>query len=132
MPLEAGLTSENYVALFDTVLKPAIKNVYNNEQLYVIDDNKPIHRAAIVMDWYSSHPQFQRISWPSNSPDLNIFGDIWTDLSREQGIDCNTKSMIQTWNNLLGNPNYFQRLIQFIPKRLAKVIVEKGAYSYTF
>ena len=61
--VEGHLNSTSCVALLETVLKPSIHKLYDQDELlYIVDNNNPIHRSASVRDWYSANPRFQQLS----------------------------------------------------------------------
>lgn len=39
-------------------------------------DNVPCHKAKIAQEWYEKHNEFEVLTWPPSSPDLNPVGCV--------------------------------------------------------
>ncbi|GBN96493.1 hypothetical protein AVEN_43007-1 [Araneus ventricosus] len=55
-------------------------------------DNAPCHKARIVLEWFEEHiDEFNLMSWPPNSADLNPIMQIWDVMEwqlRAQTLTC--------------------------------------------
>ena len=91
------------------------------------DDNAPVHRARSIVD-YKLKNQIKSVSWPVQSPDLNIIKNIWLRLKRTLQNNVNAiayKSKLKTaimdaWINM--PQNCVQSLYFTIPRRLRAVV----------
>ena len=49
--------------------------------LLFMDDNAPIHRAAVVNEWMENYG-ISRLMWPPYSPDISPIENLWAYLKR--------------------------------------------------
>ena len=65
-------------------------------------DNVPYHKAKMVQDWFEEHShEFEVLTWPSNSPDLNPVKHLWDVLDKQvQSMETLTPNL-QDFKNLL-------------------------------
>jgi hypothetical protein len=95
------------------------------------DDNAPVHRARIVQQ-YKQENDIHSMSWPAQSPDLNIIENVWLHLKRElkkRLSHINTTADLEqeigrAWTSI--TPNYVKQLYKSIPRRILRVIRSKG------
>ncbi|GBM75942.1 hypothetical protein AVEN_125348-1 [Araneus ventricosus] len=86
-------------------------------------DNTPCHKAWIVLEWFEEHTdEFHLMSWPPNSPDLNLMEHIWDVMERQltaQTPPCPNISTLRDccldiWYNL--SPVMYQKLVASMPR----------------
>ncbi|GBN17669.1 hypothetical protein AVEN_275738-1 [Araneus ventricosus] len=96
-------------------------------------DNTPCRKARIVLEWFEEHTdEFQLMSSPPNSPDLNPMeniSDVMERLLRAQTPPCPNISTLRDrcldiWYNL--SPVMYQKLVASMPRRVAAVLKAKG------
>ncbi|KAK3557213.1 hypothetical protein QTP70_026124, partial [Hemibagrus guttatus] len=47
-------------------------------------DNAPCHKAKMVQEWFDEHNnEFEVLTWPPNSPDLNPIEHLWDVLDKQ-------------------------------------------------
>ncbi|KAK3526203.1 hypothetical protein QTP70_017761, partial [Hemibagrus guttatus] len=47
-------------------------------------DNVPCHKAKMVQEWFDEHNnRFEVLTWPPNSPDLNLIEHLWDVLDKQ-------------------------------------------------
>ncbi|KAL1110394.1 hypothetical protein AAG570_007925 [Ranatra chinensis] len=92
------LTSDGYVELLNTVVKPWIRRVADGRLYVWQQDSAPCHTSGKSQKWLSENVYDFTSSnvWPPNSPDLNpmgyfVWGAVEKDTSR---TPSNTKAMI--------------------------------------
>ncbi|CAH2088125.1 unnamed protein product [Euphydryas editha] len=98
-------------------------------------DNAAVHTANFVKDYFSER-NIQILTWPARSPDLNIIENCWGKLARAvylNGKQYNNveqlKNAIQDkWNKL--DQNYIKNLYETLPKRLIKVVKNRGGSTH--
>lgn len=71
--------SLQYIDILERYAVP-IMNLNGNSNSFLIQDNSRIHTAKIVKEWLINH-SIRYIEWPSNSPDINIFENVWKMIS---------------------------------------------------
>ena len=52
------------------------------EKLFHKDYNAPCHTARVVQNWFVEN-SIPKISWPSNSPYLNLIENLWAFLKEK-------------------------------------------------
>lgn len=132
-------TSERYVNLLQTQFLPGLAAAFpDHENTVFVQDNSPVHSAAIVREWFQNHPEIQVLAWPARSPDLNPIENLWghmvkdwNDVNyngvRERTIEGLTEHVNQTWNSF--PQDLTQRLVNSLPNRLAECIASNGYYT---
>ena len=131
VPVEGTINSAKYISILDDNLWPVItKNFTNNDWIFQ-DDNAPVHASRETKRWKLEN-ELKCMTWPSQSPDINIIENIWRTLKIQLEKEIhNIRSrddLIQTvtrlWTSL--SLHYVQSLYQSIPTRLRHVIISKG------
>lgn len=99
----------------------------------LIQDNCSVHTAKAVKEWFQRHPEIEVLqNWPANSPDLNPMENLWAETTREwdnifprtrENLD---KSVVENWERMRGDTQYFQNLYSSMPRRLWEVIANLG------
>jgi len=98
-------------------------------------DNDPKHKSKIVQN-YLNNQQFQLLSWPSQSPDLNPIENIWSyikqkirkRLTRASNFDDVYEFVKQEWEML--DKDYLTTLVHSMPRRIELVIKNKGGHIH--
>ncbi|KFM62686.1 Transposable element Tc3 transposase, partial [Stegodyphus mimosarum] len=98
---------EPYVRLFRDAVGPDV---------IFMDDNASCHRAVLVDDFLETE-NFQRLSWPANSLDLNPFEYVWDMLGRQiaalsyppSSVTELKRTLQEAWNRL--SPQLIHHLI---------------------
>ena len=76
-------TGAGYVDILEEVLLLSLKAVLDEEPIYFVEDNCPIHKSQIVSKWFEDHPKIIQIRWPPRRPDLNILEHVWAIMTQE-------------------------------------------------
>lgn len=88
------------------------------------------------MEWFSRHPEINLIKWPANSPDLNPIENVWGYMVKDwKPAYTRSKEMIfqhvnQKWEELRGNSELCQALVDSLPRRLREVIDNNGYWTH--
>lgn len=109
--------------------------------LIFMQDNAPIHKAGVVLDWFTEQG-IPLTDWPPYSPDLNLIEHIWFHMKAqvlklhpelttmgngEAAIQALERALIEAWQAV---PSYiFEHLIASMPERVAACIKAKGWHT---
>lgn len=112
------------------------------ENRIFMHDNAPIHIAYDVQNWLCDN-DINTMDWPPYSPDLNPIKHTWAklkemidrlDLTLEQ-FDGTESELINHFEELIHaswsmlGQDYFDRLIESMPRHVAAVIEAEGWYT---
>ncbi|KAJ3429050.1 hypothetical protein M0812_24389 [Anaeramoeba flamelloides] len=64
------MNSEIYTRILEQALLPFIKNKYDCDDFEFLQDNAPIHKSKLSMNWFKEN-SIKLVSFPTKSPDLN-------------------------------------------------------------
>ena len=120
-----------YIEILEDNLWPVIATHFPNQNFLFQDDNAPIHRAQDVEN-YKARNRINCISWPAQSPDLNIIENVWLKLKlklqqRVETINTRdelSRAIVDIWQSL--PLEYVQGLYNSLPRRMRKVLRVKG------
>lgn len=129
--LEGNITGEIYKNLLIDHLLPFIESLDENISFSFQDDNAPVHRAKLVLEWKEEN-LISSIPWPAQSPDLNPIEHLWDHLGRKvhehKSHPKNKNELIvilkEEWSKI--ENNYLEKLVNSMPHRVEAVIESKG------
>ncbi|KAF4222390.1 hypothetical protein CNMCM5878_005672 [Aspergillus fumigatiaffinis] len=123
------------------ILEENLFAIYSPEMSFM-QDNAPIHTARIIKKWFEDNG-ISTIDWPPYSPDLNPIEHAWAklkemiyqldpDIENYQGSIGDLKDRFndlieRAWEGL--GQEYFDKLIESMPRRIQAVIEAKGWYT---
>ena len=79
----ARMNAQEYVRILEENLVPYIREVVPGGQVSFIQDNCPVHKAAIVDNYFHRNEEIEAIQWPAHSPDLNPIENLWRMMVKE-------------------------------------------------
>ncbi|GBN50421.1 hypothetical protein AVEN_206903-1 [Araneus ventricosus] len=81
--VEQTMEAANYLNIIADQLHPYKALVFPTGNGIFQQDNAPCHKALIVLEWLEElTDEFNLMSWPPNSPDLNPMEHIWDVMER--------------------------------------------------
>ena len=100
-----------------------------------MQDNAPIHKSKSSIRWFN-HREIDLLTWPPQSPDLNLIENVWGILARmvyEGGCQFYSKAelkkaILSAWNRI--EMKYLQNLVSSMPNRIFNVIRLNGAKAH--
>jgi uncharacterized protein YukE len=123
------------------ILEENLFAIYSPEMSFM-QDNAPTHTARIIKEWFEDNG-ISTIDWPPYSTDLNPIEHSWAklkemiyqldpDIENYQGSIGDLKDRFSdliecAWEGL--GQEYFDKLIESMPRRIQAVIEAKGWYT---
>ena len=97
-------------------------------------DNDPKHTAKSVKEWLKNQ-DFQTMTWPAQSPDLNPIEHLWSHVKKKlnqypspaKGMNELWERVQVVWNGI--DTETCQNLINSMPSRVRAVIKAKGKWT---
>ncbi|KAH6926335.1 hypothetical protein HPB50_017323 [Hyalomma asiaticum] len=132
--IEDRYTSEGYCAILDDVMVPYLLNGPFREGDYVLQqDNSPVHTSRRVTRFFEDRG-INTLSWPPQSPDLNIIENVWgllkTALARWSlhGLSADDLwgAIKEEWERLRSDSSLTAALYNSLPSRMAAVVAANG------
>lgn len=118
----------------EKILKNHVKPfIEKNNEITLQQDNAPCHTSKVVKEFMNTN-QIKKISWPANSPDLNIIENVWHKLkSKLRRMPIHSKKDLITKANKVWDdeitPEFIEKLLLSMNERLKNVIDNKGGSS---
>ena len=129
--ITVNINSEKYKTIIEDNIWPVTARHFHENQYLFHDDNAPVHRSRVLQE-YKAKNNLKSISWPAQSPDLNIIENIWLYIKRKLAYrHCVIHSNKDLYREINKNwmdipPCSIQNLYLSIPKRIMSVIRSKG------
>lgn len=130
-PIEGNINAAKYQDILEENLWPVLARHFPQNGYFFQDDNAPVHRARSTQE-YVARNRINCLSWPAQSPDLNIIENVWLFIKRKlqsrSGAIKSKENLIeeirQIWTQ--NTPAYIKSLYGSIPNRIQHVIRLKG------
>ena len=122
LPVDGYMNTNKYINILDTCLWPVVARHFGNEPCIFQEDNAPCH----ANQWKENN-EISYLSWPPQSPDLNIIENVWKKLKqltekRLEEIKCKAdliRVVREEWAGLTSD--YIQSLYHTLPQRISAV-----------
>jgi hypothetical protein len=126
-----NLNSELLCTIYKKTLLPSARNFFgeNNHSWKLQEDNDPKHMSEKAQKWREEN-QVKRISWPSQSPDLNPMENVWAVLKANVGNykPTSIKDLIRIikreWKKL--GREFAENLVLSMKNRISLILSNKG------
>src|SRR5215469_9259535 len=130
--IDGRMDGELYTKILEDELKRSLTYYGKNPSSIIFQqDNDPKHKSKLATTWLQHH-EFQVLSWPAQSPDLNPIEHLWTHLKRRvANYDIPPNGMLELWERVgkewdsIG-PEVCQNIIERMPRRIKAVLKAKG------
>jgi transposase len=129
--VEGNIDSQKYISILDANLWPVLVRHFPGDNYLFQQDNAPVHTSRATSD-FIAQSHIKTMSWPAQSPDLNIIENIWLFIKRKL---TNRLTSITSEGDLFNHiediwtsisPEHIQSLYKSIPRRILQVIRLKG------
>lgn len=126
------INAVKYQGILENNLLPTItelKSKHPDMNFIFQQDGAACHTAKTTKKWFGEN-DILLLSWPSNSPDLNIIENVWHKIKAELRNDPQRtmpalkEKIAQIWSKI--SPDYCKKLISSMPDRIRAVIKAKG------
>ena len=127
---DGNMNSEYYLEVLKNKLLPSINDFNIKDDVFHLDDSARPHRTKKIIEWHQSN-NIKKIHWPGNSPDLNPIENLWailkSKLRRKRNLNKREliSNIVKVWFHEIPI-EIFQNLSNSMPKRLKKVLDNKG------
>lgn len=133
--IHGNLISEKSIGILDRSI-PSIRatTIAAPNPITFVHDSSPIHMSRLIREWFRQHPEIVVIEWPSKGCDVNVIENVWVMMVRMWDILERNQTAIENnsraeWEKLRRLPNYYQRLVDYVPQRLNAIIEADGGWG---
>ena len=134
VPVTGNINSQKYIDVLETNLWPVVAKTFPNQPWIFLDDNATPHTSQATRQWKIDN-QIPTMTWPAQSPDINIIENVWRALKvqvnkRAHTIKTQQKlidTVLEIWTSF---PRaYIRSLYHSIPTRLRQVVRVNGCIT---
>jgi hypothetical protein len=132
--IEGGMDAKLYQSILGDELFATLQ-WYELEKDDIIfqHDNDPKHTAKSTKEWLEDN-NIKVLGWPAQSPDLNPIEHLWNEVDRKlRKLPLRPRTQDELWDAVQEiwegiEPEFCQKLISSMPKRIEDVRKAKGGY----
>ena len=129
--VDGNINAVKYRDILDNHLWPVLARHFADKPYRFQDDNAPVHRARIIEEFKRDN-DIHGMTWPAQSPDLNIIENVWLCIKRSlQNAAGNINTPQERFTAIQDismnfTVDYIQNLYTSIPRRILAVIRSNG------
>jgi hypothetical protein len=143
--VEGNINQVVYLDILRETMLPSAHQLVGTDFIFQ-QDNAPSHTARSVMNWMENPTpevlavmganwDFELITWPAQSPDLNPIEHLWDAIERELsrgeaprgGLAGLTARVEEIWEEI--PIDLIEKLVDSMPKRCQEVINARGSFT---
>lgn len=132
--VDGNINANKYINILEDNIWPVITRHFPRNNYLFQDDNAPVHRARVVKE-YTARNRLKCMSWPAQSPDINIIENVWLYIKRKLQVRVNFinssqdlyNEILRIWQDI--DVEYIRSLYKTLPKRIQSVIRLKGHFT---